>query len=230
MFFIQLVQHRLELEAVVAGDEIHEGQAFQFIGIVEAEQGDVGGVGIDVHALVDVGNGVAGGFGEGLVTLLGFLQLLGYRQQLLLGDHVLLLAIHHVYQVRVVITLDDVLGAGFRGKEQLFLRVVGKQDEGGQGRNFPDLADGGGEIDLLGVGIHQHHVGVQVLQQGIEFVGSVGRAQVYCHAGIPQGLGIDVGIVDGTSKHQEFHNITQGCNDLDDSFRVGAHKLDPGLC
>ena len=67
-------QEFLELGAVLGGDHVHDGHTLDVLHVLVTEGIQVGLVGVDVHALVDVGDGIAGAVDEGAGAFLGFVQ------------------------------------------------------------------------------------------------------------------------------------------------------------
>ncbi|MCY1520202.1 hypothetical protein D9M68_549730 [compost metagenome] len=69
-----VLQEVLEAGLVGAGDQVDHRHAFEFVAIVVAEHLHIGAVGIDMHAVVDVGDGVHRAVQQQLATLLRLAQ------------------------------------------------------------------------------------------------------------------------------------------------------------
>ncbi|CDM48399.1 hypothetical protein PaWS136_5454 [Pseudomonas aeruginosa WS136] len=124
------------------GDQVDDRQAFQFLGVLVAEQRHVGAVGVDVHAVVDVGDGVDRAVEQQLAAFFRLAQgefggaaraAFGEAGQLAVGDQ---------HQALVLALRQGVLGAEHQGVGDGVGVVVGHQlDE----RDVARLAAQGGE-------------------------------------------------------------------------------------
>lgn len=132
----------LEGALVAGGDQVDDRQAFQFLGVLVAEQRHVGAVGVDVHAVVDVGDGVDRAVEQQLAAFFRLAQgefggaaraAFGEAGQLAVGDQ---------HQALVLALRQGVLGAEHQGVGDGVGAVVGHQlDE----RDVARLAAQGGE-------------------------------------------------------------------------------------
>ncbi|MCY1351682.1 hypothetical protein D9M69_379560 [compost metagenome] len=110
-----VLQEFLEPGLVGACDQVDHRHAFEFVAIVVAEHLHVGAVGIDVHAVVDVGDGVHGAVQQQLAALLRFPQAdLGGAAGAALFE-VGQFAVGHQHQALVLALGQGVLGAKGQG-------------------------------------------------------------------------------------------------------------------
>ena len=117
-----LAQIIREARLIAFIDQIHDRNPFEFAEIFVAENIEIGLVGVDMHAVQAVADGLARALGDGAVLMLDFLELLrnlpvlarqlGDRQfarddrrharRLDLGDHVACAGVHDAHQVGIL--------------------------------------------------------------------------------------------------------------------------------
>ncbi|GIX21475.1 MAG: hypothetical protein KatS3mg121_0258 [Gammaproteobacteria bacterium] len=112
VFDVELPQELLELVLVFTDDQVHDGQAFDVVEMLDAEAFQVSLVGVDVHALVNVGDGVARVVHQDSAARLAFLVALDQFGVAPAQGEGLVLAADDGLEVGEILLQDPVAGAG----------------------------------------------------------------------------------------------------------------------
>ena len=164
----EILEQRAKCVHVSGCDQVEQGHAFDIVEGLEAEHLQIGLVGADVHALVDVGDGFARGVDQHVAAALGFAHLcfqLALRaagiEVLPFGLHVLQellrpLAQRHCLCAHCLHVLENVIGDAVEYRQQGHI-LAAAHDHG------RDLL----ERHLGGSVIGQHHVHRLLLGQGL---------------------------------------------------------------
>ena len=67
-----VLQETFELALIAGCNQVNHRHAFELFHILVAKQLEIGAVGVDMHAVMDIGNGIHRALEQQLTTLFGF--------------------------------------------------------------------------------------------------------------------------------------------------------------
>ncbi len=203
-----VLQETLEIALVAGGDQVDHRHAFQLVDILVAEQLEVGAVGVDMHAVMHVGDGIHRAFQEQVATLFGFTQRhLGGAPCATLFQ-VRQLPVGHQDQPLVLALRQGTLGAQRQGfGDGVDVVAVDQLDDRDVLGLTPNRADGVAGVEVLAAGRADQQI--PGLQQRIGQI-LAGRDPVYARglSGVAEQADQTLGFVLRVFKNEQTYGFS----------------------
>ena len=213
LLLVVVAQEVPEPGGVVGGDHVHDGMALDLLQVVEAEHLQIGLVGVDVHAVVDIGDGIARTVQQGATAFLALLVADAVALQLAPHQQIGLLAGHHQAQVVGLVIGHQIGSAGLeRGDDLRLLGAVADEDHRGLGAvAVQQSLQLGHRHRGLGLG-QDDQVGQLLLQRRRGGLERVRILITHDMAGIAQDIGNGLGVVLGFLDDDEAQYVFVACH------------------